>query len=133
MWDRECNHHCDQCEWDGPLFASTIGQLLTMFGETTLAGLAAMLDEILQTDNNTFVDFDEASQVYVFGYWDTGVGLPFPIDPRELMTYIGEFDDMYLAQSAEESAAEATGEVSAVEAAAEIAAAEAPAAEKAEP
>lgn len=107
LWGRECNYHCDLCEWDGPLFASTIGQLLTMFGETTLTGVADMLDEILQTDNNTFVDFDESTQDYVFGYWDTGVELPLPIDPRELMTCIGEFEDMYLAQCAAEEAAEA--------------------------
>lgn len=106
MWDRECSYQCDQCEWNGPLFASTIGQLLTMFGETTLAGVADMLDEILQTDNHTFVTFDEDTQDYVFGYWDTGVELTLPIDPRELMTYIEEFEDMYLAQSAADEAAE---------------------------
>ncbi len=106
MWHQECNYQCDECGWNGPLFASTIGQLLTMFGETTLAGLADMLDEILQTDNHTFVDFDESTQVYVFGYWDTGVELTVPIDPRELMTYIQEFEDMHLAQSAAEDAAE---------------------------
>lgn len=104
------NYQCDHCDWNGPLFASTIGQLLTMFGETTLAGVADMLDEILQTDNNTFVNFDEDTQVYVFGYWDTGVELTFPIDPRELMTYIEEFEDMYLAQSGAEAAAEELNE-----------------------
>lgn len=77
-----------------------------MFQANSVSDLTGWIDEVQQGDDITFIDFDEDSQDYVFGYDGRGVELPFPVNPRELMRYIDEFEELHLARLRAETVAE---------------------------
>lgn len=105
-WQGAADVTCEGCGWEGALLAHTMGELLAMFHANSVSDLAGWIDEVQQGDDITFIDFDEDSQDYVFGYDGRGVELPFPINPQELMRYINEFEELHLARLRAETAAE---------------------------
>ncbi len=100
IWVGFMDFTCETCGWAGSPVARTIGELLTIFSAHSVTELADMIDEAQQGDGHTFIDFDESTQDYVFGYDGRGVELPFPVEVRELMTYMDEFEEMHLADLA---------------------------------
>lgn len=105
-WSLNWQVSCGACGWTGSLLAHTMGELLAEFGASSVNDLALRIGDIQSTAGNTFIDFDESTQDYVFGYQVQGIQLPFPIDPCELMKYMEEFDNDELASMAEEEAKE---------------------------
>jgi len=105
-WAGASDVTCEKCGWTGTPLANTIGELLAMFQANSVSDLTGWIDEVQQGDDITFIDFDEDSQDYVFGYDGRGVELPFPVNTRELMRYIDEFEELHLARLRAETVAE---------------------------
>ena len=83
-WQGAADVTCEGCGWEGALLAHTMGELLAMFHANSVCDLAGWIDEV---DGR-------------------GVELPFPVNPRELMRYIDEFEELHLARLRAETAAE---------------------------
>ena len=106
-WAGASDVTCEKVRVDGEHPSRTqLANRSRCFKANSVSDLTGWIDEVQQGDDITFIDFDEDSQDYVFGYDGRGVELPFPVNPRELMRYIDEFEELHLARLRAETVAE---------------------------
>ena len=95
-WRDDWTYSCAACGWHGRLVARNIGQLLTLFECRTVQEVGWGLADRVDGSEESWIEFIEETQSYVFGYWILEAELTFPADPKDMMNLIEFFDDSFL-------------------------------------
>jgi len=95
---------CEACGWRGGLVARNMGELLTLFRCTTVPEMAGGFADAIDGSEESWVEFSEERQTYLFGYSRYEATLTSPADPVALMSTITDFDDWFIeaAEAAED-------------------------------
>ena len=97
---------CEACGWLGGLVARNMGELLTLFRCKTVPEMAGGFADAIDGSEESWVEFSEERQTYLFGYSRYEATLDFPADPVALMSTITDFDDWFIEAAEAAEAAE---------------------------
>lgn len=73
-----------------------MGELLTLLNCESVPELGVTLADYVDGSEESWIDFDEGLQEYVFGYPESGTDLVFPVDTADLIDTMEQFNDLFL-------------------------------------